>query len=338
MNERIIQSVYFHNIPNPTHRYSQRIHNMQIKDIVKHLISKVAHILCKQGLIRRQIVIRMDGGICSQMHFYLVGEMLRRHGNNVSYDLTWYKTTGVDLDGRFCRNYDLTKLFPKLKLEEISPKLLKQIYISCFYKHMDYSSEVSYPNVWMKYKSPLYLDGYFHDTDEMFGDIFSESFEIDSNILDESNKNILAHIQKSGKLSCAIHVRRGDLAKYNSAYGNPIELSYFLKAISYIDNETERNATYFIFSDEPDWCNKMLIPHVEDRDVIVCDINGSDKGYYDLILMSNCHHQITSQGSMGKYAALLRDKTNDDGLVVLPANKNSSEWVGRFNKSIIVSS
>jgi hypothetical protein len=46
--------------------------------------------------------------------------------------------------------------------------------------------------------------------------------------------------------------------------------------------------------------------------------NGSDKGYIDLYLMSKCDSFITSQGSLGKYARLLR---SDDALIIEPSSK-----------------
>ena len=33
--------------------------------------------------------------------------------------------------------------------------------------------------------------------------------------------------------------------------------------------------------------------------------NGAERGYYDLFLMSRCHHHITSKGSLGKFASCL---------------------------------
>ena len=39
---------------------------------------------------------------------------------------------------------------------------------------------------------------------------------------------------------------------------------------------------------------------------------------------------------MGKYAALLRDDKNLDGLVTLPPNTGAEDWKRRYDSSVIV--
>lgn len=56
----------------------------------------------------------------------------------------------------------------------------------------------------------------------------------------------------------------------------------------------------------------------------VVDINGSDKGYMDLYLISHCKHQITSKGTLGKYGALLDD--NIGKYVILCDDVTEYSW------------
>lgn len=93
--------------------------------------------------------------------------------------------------------------------------------------------------------------------------------------------------------------------------------------------ETDGEANFFIFSDEPDWCQENVTRFMPEGTYKIMDQNGSDKGYIDLALMSRCHCIIASQGSMGKYGALLRPEGYRDGLVVLLKN-HLEEWGGRF--------
>ena len=59
--------------------------------------------LLNRGLLRTKIVVLMDGGICSQMHQYLLGNLYRKRGFPVCYDLTFYKEWGLDINNEFVK-------------------------------------------------------------------------------------------------------------------------------------------------------------------------------------------------------------------------------------------
>lgn len=62
-----------------------------VKEKFKSLIRLLFHLsykLCiKIGIASPTIVVRMDGGICSQMHQYLIGQIFKERGTNVEYEL-----------------------------------------------------------------------------------------------------------------------------------------------------------------------------------------------------------------------------------------------------------
>lgn len=78
-------------------------------------------------------MIRIDGGICSQMIQYAFGQLLRNklkqnHINaKVKYDLSWFTDDGWDLLHKDKRNFDLKKLFPTLNLNIASNVEVKYI-------------------------------------------------------------------------------------------------------------------------------------------------------------------------------------------------------------------
>ena len=78
------------------------------------LIRLLAKVLIRFHLLKKMIIVRVDGGICSQMHFFLIGQQLKENGFLVKYDLDWFKNNGKDLTGKFARNFDLLKAFPDL--------------------------------------------------------------------------------------------------------------------------------------------------------------------------------------------------------------------------------
>lgn len=300
----------------------------------------MARMWIKHNFLPEEIIIKMDGGICSQMHFYLIGVILAEKGNNVSFDLKWFDTEGKDLDGKFCRNFDLRKIFPALNFRKTENNLIRRIYISAFYRHNDYFGADDNMLAWTGLKAPAYLDGYFKDPEEMYSSLFRKVFHIDTDVLDSKSHETLRIIENSkkpGYETCAVHVRRGDLARYNRAYGDPASIRYFSDSFDKVSSTVNPgNVRFFIFSDEPEWCRKELIPILEGHDIHICDANGSDKGYCDLILMSRCRHLITSQGSMGKYAALLREEHDLSGLVTLPANKGAEAWARRYASAVVI--
>lgn len=309
---------------------------MSVKSCIKRVVVAITRALVSCRVIPNRIILRMDGGICSQMHFYLVGSMLEQRGKNVVYDLNWYKTDGKDLDGRFCRNFDLLKLFPHLKFRHTKSVILRQLYISSFYKRNDYFDSTSNKTAWLDCGTPTYLDGYFQDSDEMYGEMFRRFFEADMSVLPETNiplKETIIKASRDGD-TCAVHIRRGDLAQYNRAYGDPVGVDYFIKSIEKVYEHANGQVSFFVFSDEPEWFRVTILPGLEKYEITICDINGSDRGWCDLLLMSCCHHQITSQGSMGKYAALMRPERLIDGLVTLPLNATSAEWQRRYPTAV----
>lgn len=305
---------------------------LPLKHIAKKGVKYISSTLVKLHILPEMYVIKMDGGICSQMHFYLIGTVLSHStGVTVKYDTDWFRTDGMDCDNRFSRNFDILKMFPSLPIDIISNGLIKKIYISSFYHKNEYFAETCNPTGWLTIKSPKYFDGYFRDFDELYTLELRKIFKVDVSVLPEDNSAIASDIEHqniSGD-TCAVHIRRGDLSVYRPGYGNPTSTEYFVDNIKTISRE-HPSTKFYLFSDEPSWVRTELLPKLTEEEIMICDINGSDRGYSDLILMSRCHHIIASQGSMGKYAGLLREEKHLDGEVKIPEGENSEEWERRF--------
>lgn len=311
-----------------------------LRSTAKKVSSAIARLLAKCHLLPDRVIIAMDGGICSQMHFYLVGYMLTLRGEEVQYDLRWFRESGMDLDNRFCRNFDLLRLFPYLDFTEARHGLLTRIYLSAFYRHNNYFTDDEDPFAWLDIRGPRYVDGYFHDPEQMYSEYFRRVFRIVPSHLDSITLKKNEYIKDVARDFdiCAVHVRRGDLARYNKAYGEPADIGYFFDACMRVAEYAANPVWFFIFSDEPEWCSRNLLPPLAELHAEVFYMNGSDRGYSDLALMSRCHHVITSQGSMGKYAALLREEEHLDGLVVLPDTPYSRPWIRRFANAEVIAS
>lgn len=312
------------------------IKRRSFKSVFKKGISFVADFLVRLRLLPCRIIMHVDGGICSQMHFFLIGTVIsQKYACKITYDLSWFKKFGKDIDGIQSRNFDLLKLFPYLNIRQENTGLIRRIYIMSFYRLSRYDSNTSAEG--NQFAPPCFIDGYFKDTDLLYSRWFHNIYKINADLLPSDNieyRNMIENNASNGA-TCAVHIRRGDLAKENPIYGSPCTIEYFIKSFK-IMSEENKDMSFFIFSDEPDWVRYNILPELSDYVITMVDINDSDRGWCDLILMSLCRNQITSQGSMGKYASLLRKDTDKNGLVILPDNKFSIEWENRFDRTLIM--
>ena len=66
----------------------------------------------------KNVIIRVDGGICSQIAFVSLGLWLSKNfGVVVQYDLSWFSEYGKDMNGVFVRNWDMEDAFPELNID-----------------------------------------------------------------------------------------------------------------------------------------------------------------------------------------------------------------------------
>lgn len=275
------------------------------------------------GLISPKVVVLLDGGICSQMHQYLLGQLYKERGYEVVYDLSFYDEWGMDKDHMFVRNFDLLKAFPYLKMK-VSTRMTNAVYKQKFYNVGNNTNERVEDFSFLEKKPPLYLGGYYYLPATIWLPVFRSTFRVCPEVLDENNMQVFNEISACS-CSVAVHVRRGDLKVELYDYGKPASSSYFDKSILYFKQKMNSPFFYF-FSDEPEWVTSELIPQLKlkSNECKVVDINGSDKGYMDLYLIAQCQHQITSKGTLGKYGALLND--NSDKIVVLCDDEIEYMW------------
>lgn len=284
---------------------------------MKKKIRRILRRLC--GFIpglNKKIVVYVDGGICSQINQYVVGKLFEDKGYNVVYDLAFYDEWGMDVDGRFVRNFDLLKLFPDIEVIKAT-KIQRMVWKKCF-RERNVDLEAMQTN--KKTIAPCYVTGYYSLPNEDYRRLKSLLGEMS---FDSKYKEII----ENEMFSCGVHVRRGDLSKGNGYYGNPATIKYYVNSIRLIASEYP-NTKFFIFSDEMDYVYKELLPNLQNVDCVCVEGNGSDKGYVDLALLSLCNFQISSIGSFGKFAALLN--ANDTQGLVLMNTPESIVWVDRY--------
>lgn len=268
---------------------------------------------------RRQIVVRVDGGICSQissvsMGMYLAEKFAGRA--EVKYDLAWYRDCGVDMNGTFVRNWDFPKAFPGIACPEATDEESRRLSS----RHPSRTADID------AFRPPVYVSGY----PDRYPNLCAMAPRLRKAFapqLDDVCERWLATIAE--RPTCAVHVRRGDLASFNPAYGNPASVEYFQKAIAIIHGLCP-DVRFLFFSDERDWVRDVLLPALPaGTDAALADGHGSDGGYLDLYLISKCDYIVSSSGSFGVFGAVLSDSCR---ALVMSRNR---EYAFRYLKNVI---
>lgn len=284
----------------------------------------------KIRILDKFVIIRTDGGVCSQMHFYMIGRYFERQGYRVKYSLDWFRENGYDMNGEYVYNFDLIKAFPDIQIELVNRS--EQFLYGIFIHLNDYFDKNALYD-WMKLAPPVYLKGYYNTPVTWYKD-FKSFFKINESVLDEPNQAMLDSIRGKSN-SVAVHVRLGDLSGYNPAYGSPVSVSYFRRSMEYIESR-KGPCHYYFFSVNPQWIRESLIPELGmENNYTIVSLNGSDKGYMDLILMSFCRNQITSKGTLGKYAGFLCEQDNNI-ITVFDDDYERHVWDGADGRIVFI--
>jgi hypothetical protein len=115
------------------------------------------------------------------------------------------------------------------------------------------------------------------------------------------------------KITCSIHIRRGDYVKNN--VHDVCDIAYYNRAISYIQSNAQVEK-FLIFSDDIEWCKNTFTGNyvfVEGN----LDIE-------DLFLMSSCTHNIIANSSFSWWGSWLN--TNQNKIIIAP-----DKWFGTPN-------
>lgn len=264
-----------------------------LKEFVKRICAK---------FLKKRVIVMMDGGICSQMHQYLIGYMFEKKGYDVMYDLSFFNNGGKDLLGQCNRVFDLRECF-NVRVVEASERQIK-LYKKLVSYIGTYPKEVS--TEWVDLKAPLYLGGYYADPKIMYDHYFNEVFIPSLNCLGDEERRIAEGMDEN---SVAVHVRRGDLSTYVEPYGYPVSIDYLKKAFEFV-SESVSSPVFYFFSDDPDYVESEVVNLLPAGASSVIMRTPASKGYIDLLLIAHCKHHITSKGTLGKYGALLGQSDN----------------------------
>lgn len=98
------------------------------------------------------------------------------------------------------------------------------------------------------------------------------------------------------------------------------DLDYYERAIKEIQKDGLSH-TYYIFSNDTQWCAKYIIPLCKDGNVVLVTNNTGKNSVWDMFLMSHCKDLIIANSSFSWWGAFLNQR---GGKVVAP-----KKWVNR---------
>jgi len=273
------------------------------------------------------VLFRFDGGTCSQMAQYLCYKYIERQGVRVLADMSWFKWSNKGKNSPLARPFNIDKLFNLEKID-VASRFLSWIYRNYFayiQTEEDLQGRVSVmlDKGFIIPEAPCFLSGYYwlsnlQEQIDLYG------YLKDTNeIIGEADKSTLDSILKAKK-SVGVHVRRGDMAYLTeNSYWKIIPKEYFINVCKM---EEFSDATFFFFSEEPEWIIENIVPFIT-AEYRVVQGNSSYYGYRDLFLLSKCKYQVVSQGSFGKWAYAL-NKNEGKGCIKYDENEpNLYSWV-----------
>lgn len=258
------------------------------------------------------LIVKIFGGLGNQMFQYAAAKALA-----IEYNLTLRLDVSVNQPTNkkeTTRKYGLY-VFDNIFEDQASPQEINSIVPKIISKKFDIFFE---KNIYSLQKnlireknltySPIiinngkgYLDGYWQ-SENYFYKIKNElrqSFDLTKLEQDANVKKILKQINNSESVS--LHIRRGDYItnKRASQHHGVCTLDYYYNAINEIIKRTSKSVTFFVFSDDLDWCKANL--SIAENHIFVKTANE----YSDLHLMSKCKHNIIANSSFSWWGAWL---------------------------------
>lgn len=222
-----------------------------------------------------------------------------------SYDLGIFDNITEEIASETLRN----QLFPKRNL--LSRKRVKQATIH-HYKEQHFNFDQRF----LQLSGDNYLEGYFQSEQYFLHEEqkIRHSFNFPA-LRHHSTINDLKKINST--LSVSVHFRRGDYIqnpKVTNYHGICSDI-YYLQSMRCIQ-KAHPKAHFFIFSDDIEWVKQQSFLKEFDHSLI--ENLTEKKDWEDMLLMSQCKHNITANSSFSWWGAWLN--SYQDKKIISPKN------------------
>jgi hypothetical protein len=259
------------------------------------------------------IIVELSGGLGNQMFQYALGKHLAlKNNSNLVLDKTFLQNRSprknfiyrnfdldiFDIDFKFTESKISNEFgMMRSKLKKIKSKLLPFNKINhVIERDFDFN-----PDIFLT-KSPAYLNGYWQNVKyfEPISDLIRKDFKLDVT-LDLGSKVLEDKIFSEN--SVCVNVRRADFVTNDNHGTLPIE--YYLNAEQILQEKHNDELSYFVFSDDIEWCQKNL--KFNSKTIFVTHDFAGEKFKNYLYLMIKCKNFIIPNSSFAWWAAWLSE-------------------------------
>lgn len=269
------------------------------------------------------IFVNLIGGLGNQMFQYATGRAVA-HRHNVPllldasgfahYDLRRYELDELSIQARLATDEELARAGVKTKAPTLLNRVGKALGLgrpASLLKEASFTYDARIEQV----TSPAYLDGYWQ-SERYFSniaDLLRKEFTLKAPT-DAANEQIAVQIREAGQRAVSLHIRRGDYVNnpQTAQYHGVCSLEYYRAAVDYIAARVS-SPHFFVFSDDHAWVSENF---KLDHAVTLVDVNGADRGVWDMALMKACRHHVIANSSFSWWGAWLNPHA--DKIVAAP--------------------
>jgi len=263
------------------------------------------------------IIVKFKGGLGNQMFQYATARALSlQYEQPLSFDLSWYGQQAERETPRYFTlgQYRITgnEAEPS-DCQRLKPGAMQNLW-KRFLVGLDRGWHYRFRPSVLKRRADYYLEDAYQSFKyfDRYTDVLRQELVLRT-VWSEEGEVMRKRIALSPQ-SVGLHIRRGDYVsdKLTSWYHGGCTLEYYQKAIEIV-RKRFGTVTLFIFSDDIEWAKENLktdLPMVFVSRPAIAD-------YEELLLMSQCQHQIIANSSFSWWAAWLNPAA--EKMVIAPA-------------------
>lgn len=259
------------------------------------------------------IIVKLVGGLASQLHKYAVGRALAmKHNTELKLDISqlqsppetdtpWeYKLNNFNINAEIASESEINRIKPNYFLLRLGNKLHQYFGVRITMRHYVDDSNISLKDFFnTPDNSYLYAEWGGYKYFKSIKNILVEEIQNKDKILE--NSKYLKLIQEN--IVVSLHVRRGDYVsnKLTAQYHEVCGIEYFSKSIEYIKNSIDSDFILLIFSDDLDWVKQNLYF----TDVESYYVDEAESDVEEFMLMIKSHHNIISNSGFSWFSSWL---------------------------------
>lgn len=278
------------------------------------------------------VIIRLRGGLGNQIFQYAAARGLSH--DRIIFDLFSFQRNKFDTNTFTARSFDLNFLIKNqiTTLSYFPQFIVRLIFFLNRVAGFNWGRDKHNPDniiLTIPFFGITIIDGYFQ-SERYFLNIKKDLLsDFEFPLLDDHNNRIKMKILDSVD-AVSIHVRRGDYFKPNvEKILGVLPLDYYQRAIEEIEKSIKK-PTYYIFSDDPEYCNQNFKKFL--NDFILINSNSGADAWKDLCLMTLCKHHIIANSSFSWWGAWLGKV---DGITIAPARWFNDKTASMRMKDIV---